>query len=156
LTDTAQIRRSVMLRRIFLYLQQDRLGASRDRSESLAYLSDLLLDGAVLLGVVEVEVQLFGVTAGEKCGDADRAAVALGELRPLPHLVEQHRVGVVGEPGCEVPARRARGASSPGERRGMDDSARSRAGRYVPASRVSSPKSARLMQVSCQPWRAAM
>lgn len=41
MTDSAQIRRSTKLRRIFLYLQRVRLGAFRDRSGSLAYLTGM-------------------------------------------------------------------------------------------------------------------
>ncbi|SFT96679.1 hypothetical protein SAMN04487915_106181 [Arthrobacter sp. ov118] len=65
-------------------------------------LDELLFGGAVLLGEVEVEVQLLGVAAGKERGDGDDASVALGELGPLPHLVEEDTVGVVDQAWREV------------------------------------------------------
>lgn len=65
-------------------------------------LDEFLFRGAVLLGVVKVEVQLLGVAAGEECGNRDEAAVALGELGPPRHLVEKDAVRVADQAWREI------------------------------------------------------
>src|SRR3954453_16905637 len=48
--------------------------------------------GAELIGAVERNERAHG----------DEAAVALGELRPLPNVAEQHVIGQLGELGRDV------------------------------------------------------
>ena len=82
-----------------------------------------------LQGTLQVAAQFVGSVERHQSGHGDEAAVALGQLRPLPHVAEQHRVAqltqlgdelvhggraeVVGHGGssvmCRVPARSADG-----------------------------------------------
>ena len=47
----------------------------------------------------------WSAAAGDQRRDGDEAAVAFGEFGALPHLVEEHLVGVVHEAGGEVAER---------------------------------------------------
>src|SRR6266567_1254219 len=56
-------------------------------------LDELLLGGAVVLGVLQMEGELLGVAAGSQRRDGDQTAVAWRQLRALPRLTEQDVVG---------------------------------------------------------------
>ena len=58
---------------------------------------DLFLGQAVGDAEGDVEAELVGVAHRGERRDGDEAAVALGELLALPHLVEEDFVGVVGQ-----------------------------------------------------------
>jgi hypothetical protein len=61
----------------------ERLGPAGVEREVRDRLDEFVLGGAAVLGVLQVEVELFGVPAGDERGDGDQAAVARRELRAL-------------------------------------------------------------------------
>src|SRR5664280_2929395 len=58
-------------------------------------LDQLLLREAIVTRANEMRTQLVRTIQSDQGADGDQAAVALGELRALPHIPEQHVVGEV-------------------------------------------------------------
>src|SRR5262245_27813033 len=62
-------------------------------------LADLLGRNAVIEGALEMTFELLGTVQGDEGGAGYQAAVALGELRPFPHIAEENAFGELDEFG---------------------------------------------------------
>lgn len=60
-------------------------------------LDQLLLRQPILARSDEVRSKLVGTIEGNQCADGDQAAIALGKLRTLPHIAEEHAVRELGK-----------------------------------------------------------
>src|SRR5882762_2413309 len=74
---------------------------ARVEREMRDQLDQLVLGHAVLDGAREVEVHLLGLAQSDQRGAGDQAAVALRQLRALPHVTEQDFLGDLDELGAK-------------------------------------------------------
>lgn len=58
---------------------------------------------AILDRVRKVETQLFGIAAGDECGNGHQASVPGRQLPAGPHLSEQHVIGHLREEWRDLP-----------------------------------------------------